>query len=114
MGNDKVALVHSPGAELNNVEIQRPGPPALGPLASFLLFYRLARLQQATGVQPRLQENHLIEIRGLLHAAEWRCLFDGRGGEQLRMRKRGERLTRSLQVCSAVAEVAAECNVCSF
>src|SRR4051812_15557795 len=102
MRNDKVALVHSPGTELNDVEIQCPGPPALGPLASFLLFNRLARLQQTTGVQSRLEENHLIEIRRLLHTAERRCFFDGGGCEQLRLGKRSERLTRLLQVCSAV------------
>jgi hypothetical protein len=76
MGNDKVALVHSPGAELNNVEIQCPWPPALGALPSLRLFYRLTRQEQTAGVQSRIQEYHLIEIWGLLHTTEWRGFFN--------------------------------------
>jgi hypothetical protein len=107
MGNDKVALVHPPGTELDDIQIQRPWSPPFGALPSFFLLYQLARLEQTTGVQLRLEENHLIQIRGLLHAAERRCFFDGRGGEQPGLGERRQRLAGSLEVPGAVAEIAA-------
>lgn len=107
MGNDKVALVHPPGTELDDVQIQRPWSPVFGALPSFLLLYRLTCSEQATRIEPRLEEYHLIQIRGLLHAGEWQGFFDRRRGEQSRLWKRRQRLASSLEVPGAVAEIAA-------
>src|SRR5215213_3541054 len=55
MGNDKVALVHPPGAELDDIQIQRPWSPVFAALPSSLSLYLLTRAQQTTGVQARLE-----------------------------------------------------------
>ena len=55
MRNDKVAVGYPPGAELDDVEIQGPGSPMLGPFPPLLALDRLAGLKQGARLQTGLQ-----------------------------------------------------------
>src|SRR5688500_7250536 len=66
MRNDKVLLVYAPVAEAHDVEVQRPGPPALRPGAPLLSLDGLAPRQEGARLQPGIEQHHLIKVGRLL------------------------------------------------
>src|SRR5688500_10322884 len=66
MRNDKVFLVYVPVAEAHDVEVQRPGPPALRPGAPLLSLDGLAPLQKRARLQRGIEQHHLIKVGRLL------------------------------------------------
>jgi hypothetical protein len=55
----------------------------LGPFPALLALDRLAGLKQGAGLQAGFQQDHLIEVRRLLHATQWCCFLDGRRSQQI-------------------------------
>jgi hypothetical protein len=82
MRNDKVSFLYPSIAEAHNVEVQRPGVPPLHPFAALLALDCLASLEQSPGLQSGLEKDHLVQVRGLVHAAEREGLLDSGGGDE--------------------------------
>src|ERR687895_686056 len=71
MRNDKVAVSNVPGAELDDIEVECPGAPPFGWLASLGPLDCLTRFEQGVWLEPRFKQYHLIQVRRLLLATEW-------------------------------------------
>ena len=70
MRNDKVAVSNVPGSEFDDIEIECPGAPPLGSLASFGALDHLTRLEQGMWLETGFEQHHLVQVRRLLLATE--------------------------------------------
>jgi len=110
MRNRKVLTPHRLGAEAHDVEVERPRPPAVSPLAlsSPLRLDRPALREQLLGRERGLEQNHLVQIRRLRNRADRRGFLDLRRRHQPGAGKGCEPHARMGQVRVAVTEIRAE------
>ena len=72
----------------------------------------LTRLEQRPRLETGLEQDHLVQVGRLLHAAEWSGFFDGRCGDQRGVRgARRELLAARPEVGRPVAQIAAQRDV---
>jgi hypothetical protein len=114
MRNDKVFFRYLPMAVAHDVEIQGSGAPPLGSPTAFLLLDGLAGLEESSGLQSCLEQDHLVEIGRLLHPGERGCFLYRGSGEKGGFGKRGERFTGRAEVGVAVTQIAAQGNIDSL
>jgi len=76
MRDNKVGGVDPAGAELDDIEIERPRSPAFGANPSSLALDSLKSPQQFVGIEIRFDEDHLIEIGWLPHPRQRSGLFN--------------------------------------
>src|ERR671910_2881791 len=82
MGNDKVAVANTPGAELDDVEIEGSRSPPFGSNAPGGPLDGLTCLEQRVGLEAGLEHDHLVQVGRLLFATERNGFFDRRHSEQ--------------------------------
>src|SRR6266705_4329392 len=105
MGHGETGLVHHAIAVADEVQVQRPGPPAIAALSAPLSLDLQQGAQQVARLEHRLQQHHLIEEWALRNRPEGRRFLDPRGGHEPGVGQRGQALPGEREMRRAVADV---------
>jgi hypothetical protein len=111
MGNDKVGVGDPATAVAHDVEVEGARAPVPGADPAPASLDGLAGGEQSSRLEGRLQQDHLVEVGGLVHPGQRLGLLHRGGRDQPGGWQRREGGAGRGEMLLPIAEIAAECDV---